>query len=191
MKEIREPAVSGSLYPDRPEILSRDVKQYIENAKKEKIEGEIIALVSPHAGYMYSGQVAAYAYKLIEGKTFDTVVVVAPSHQALFKGVSLYDRGGYRTPLGVVPIDVELSKKMMEKRKRSIYSRSPFPGAFFRGSDSISSGGFEIIQTRSHCDGALLELGDLPIPCLSDCRDSEGEKCFIDCQFRPLPFPLL
>jgi len=117
MKEIREPAVAGAFYPDKPEILSRDVKKYLENSKKEKIEGDIIALVSPHAGYMYSGQVAAYAYKLIEGRAFDSVVVVAPSHRALFKGASLYDRGGYRTPLGVVPIDTELSKKMMERRK--------------------------------------------------------------------------
>jgi AmmeMemoRadiSam system protein B/AmmeMemoRadiSam system protein A len=117
MKEIREPAVAGAFYPDNPEILSRDVKKYLDNAKKEKVEGEIVALVSPHAGYMYSGQVAAYAYQLIEGKAFDSVVVVAPSHRALFKGASLYDRGGYRTPLGVVPIDVELSKGMMERRK--------------------------------------------------------------------------
>jgi AmmeMemoRadiSam system protein B len=81
------------------------------------MEGEIVALVSPHAGYMYSGQVAAFAYKLVEEKTFDSVVVVAPSHRALFKGASLYDRGGYRTPLGVVPVDTELSKKIMERRK--------------------------------------------------------------------------
>ncbi|MGQ9647000.1 MAG: AmmeMemoRadiSam system protein B [Thermodesulfobacteriota bacterium] len=117
MKEIREPAVAGMFYPDKPDVLSREVKQYLEKAQKEKLEGEIVALVSPHAGYMYSGQVAAYAYKQIEGKSFETVVVVAPSHRALFKGASLYDRGGYRTPLGVVPIDTELSKKMMEKRK--------------------------------------------------------------------------
>jgi AmmeMemoRadiSam system protein B/AmmeMemoRadiSam system protein A len=117
MEEIREPAVAGTFYPERPDILSRDVKGYLDNAKKEKIEGEIIALVSPHAGYMYSGQVAAYAFKLVEGKTFDSVVVVAPSHRVLFKGASLYGRGGYRTPLGVVPIDVELSKRMMERRK--------------------------------------------------------------------------
>lgn len=118
MQEIREPAVSGMFYPDRPEILSRDVKKYLENVKREKIDGEVIALVSPHAGYMYSGQVAAHAYKLIEGKTFDSIVVLAPSHRVDFKGASLYDRGGYRTPLGVVPIDVELSKKMMERWKR-------------------------------------------------------------------------
>ena len=117
MKEIREPAVAGAFYPDNPEVLSRDVKRYLENAKKEKLEGEIVALISPHAGYMYSGQVAAYAYKLIEGKVFDSVVVVAPSHRALFKGASLYDRGGFRTPLGIVPVDLELSKKMMDRRK--------------------------------------------------------------------------
>src|SRR5512136_881384 len=117
IKEIREPAVAGAFYPDKPEILQRDLSKYFENAKKEKLEGEIVALVSPHAGYMYSGQVAAYAYKLIEGKSFDSVVVVAPSHHALFKGASLYDRGGFRTPLGIVPVDTELSKKMMEKQK--------------------------------------------------------------------------
>jgi AmmeMemoRadiSam system protein B/AmmeMemoRadiSam system protein A len=117
MKEIREPAVAGAFYPDKPEVLSQDVKRYLENAKKEKVEGDIVALISPHAGYMYSGQVAAYAYKLVEGKIFDSVVVIAPSHRALFKGVSLYDRGGYRTPLGVVPIDKELSQRMMERGK--------------------------------------------------------------------------
>jgi AmmeMemoRadiSam system protein B/AmmeMemoRadiSam system protein A len=117
MKEIREPALAGSWYPGDPEILSRDVKRYLENAKKEKVEGEIVALVSPHAGYMYSGQVAAYAYKLLEGLVFDSVVVVGPSHRFPFKGASLWDRGGFRTPLGVVPIDAELSKRLMEKRK--------------------------------------------------------------------------
>jgi AmmeMemoRadiSam system protein B/AmmeMemoRadiSam system protein A len=117
MEEIREPAVAGTFYPEKPDILSRDVKRYLDNAKKEKIEGEIIALVSPHAGYVYSGQVAASAFKLIEGKVFDSVVVVAPSHRVLFKGASVYSRGGYRTPLGVVPIDEEFSKRMMEGRK--------------------------------------------------------------------------
>ncbi len=117
MEEIREPAVAGSWYSDNPEILSRELKGYLDNAIKGEIQGKIIALVSPHAGYQYSGGVAAHAYKLIEGKTFDAVVVVAPSHRALFKGASLYDRGGFRTPLGVVPIDEELSKRMMEKRK--------------------------------------------------------------------------
>jgi AmmeMemoRadiSam system protein B len=98
MKEIREPALAGSWYPGDPEILSRDVKRYLENAKKEKVEGQIVALVSPHAGYMYSGQVAAYAYKLLEGMAFDSVIVVGPSHRFPFKGASLWSQGGFRTP---------------------------------------------------------------------------------------------
>ena len=118
MKEIREPAVAGSWYPDNPDVLSKRIKQYLEKAKKETIDGKVVALVSPHAGYDFSGQVAAHAYRLIEGKTFDTVILVGPSHRTMFKGASVYDRGGYRTPLGVVPVDVELAKKMMEKEKR-------------------------------------------------------------------------
>jgi AmmeMemoRadiSam system protein B/AmmeMemoRadiSam system protein A len=117
MKEIREPAVAGSWYPGQPDILSKDVKGYLENAKKVEVGGKIVALISPHAGYPYSGQVAAHAYKQIEGKVYDSVVVIAPSHYALFKGISLYDRGGFRTPLGVIPINVELSQKIMAKRK--------------------------------------------------------------------------
>ena len=116
-QQIREPALAGSWYPGEPEILSRDVKRYLENAKQEKVAGEIVALVSPHAGYMYSGQVAAYAYQLVEGRAFDSVVVLGPSHRFAFKGASLWPSGGFRTPLGVVPIDAELSRKLMEKRK--------------------------------------------------------------------------
>jgi len=117
VKEIREPGLAGSWYPDKPAVLFRDIKRYLDNVKKEKVEGDIIALVAPHAGYMYSGQVAAYAYQLIEGKSFDTVIVVGPSHRLPFKGASLWDRGGFGTPLGVVPVDTELSKKLMEQRK--------------------------------------------------------------------------
>jgi len=64
---------------------------------------------------MYSGQVAAYAFKLLEGKKFDVVVVVAPSHRAYFRGASVYDRGSYETPLGLVPVNQELCKKLREQ----------------------------------------------------------------------------
>jgi len=116
-KDIREPAVAGTWYSDNPDILSKEIRRYLGNAKKESAGGRVVALVAPHAGYQYSGAVAASSYKLVEGETFETVVVVAPSHRALFKGASLYDRGGFRTPLGIVPVDAELSKKMMEKQK--------------------------------------------------------------------------
>ena len=116
MKDIREPLYAGTWYPDKPEVLSQEIQRYLRHAQQQKIEGEIIGLISPHAGYAYSGQVAAHAYRLIEGKTIETVVVIAPSHHVRFQGASIYPQGGFRTPLGVVPVDVELSRKLMEKR---------------------------------------------------------------------------
>lgn len=114
-EEIRRPAVAGTFYPNDPRILSQQVKEFLSRAKKEDIPGEIIGLIAPHAGYMYSGQVAAYAYKLIENKSFDLVVVVAPSHRAYFRGASVYDRGSYETPLGLIPIDKDVCRKLTEK----------------------------------------------------------------------------
>jgi MEMO1 family protein len=113
-EEIRRPAVAGSFYPADPQTLSRQVREFLSRAPKEEIPGEIIALVSPHAGYMYSGQVAAHAFKLIQGMKFDAVVVVAPSHRVHFQGASIYDRGAFETPLGLVPIDKELCRQIME-----------------------------------------------------------------------------
>jgi MEMO1 family protein len=112
-EEIRKPAVAGSFYPGNPETLSRQVREFLARAPKQEIPGEILALVSPHAGYMYSGQTAAQAFKTIEGKKFETVVVIAPSHRVFFQGASVYDRGGFETPLGIIPVDRELCRKIM------------------------------------------------------------------------------
>lgn len=114
-EEIRKPAVAGTFYPADARILSQQVKEFLSRAKKVNISGEVIGLISPHAGYMYSGQVAAYAFKLLEGKKFDVVIVVAPSHRAFFRGASVYDRGSYETPLGLVPVDQELCKQLKEQ----------------------------------------------------------------------------
>jgi MEMO1 family protein len=113
-EEIRRPAVAGSFYPADPQALSRQVQGFLSRAEKEEIRGEILALVSPHAGFMYSGQVAAHAFKLVQGMKFDAVVVAAPSHRALFQGASIYDRGGYETPLGLIPVDKDLCREIME-----------------------------------------------------------------------------
>jgi AmmeMemoRadiSam system protein B len=118
MENIREPAVAGAFYPSDPDVLSNDVRGYLKRAKKEAIEGDIIALVSPHAGYPYSGQVAAHAYKLVEGMEFDDVIVIAPSHRWPFEGASIYNRGGFRTPLGVIPIDGGMCDEIMALDKR-------------------------------------------------------------------------
>jgi AmmeMemoRadiSam system protein B len=113
--KIRKPIVAGMFYPSDPHELRQLVHGYIGNVEKRHINGEIVALISPHAGYMYSGQVAAYAYKLVEGMHFDDVVVIAPSHRVDFLGASIYDGKAYETPMGIVPIDRELSRRISQK----------------------------------------------------------------------------
>jgi MEMO1 family protein len=111
--EIRRPVIAGSWYPGDPEILVREIRQYLKNVSEEPVDGAVIALISPHAGYVYSGQVAAYGYRLIEGKTFDSVIVIGPSHRSYFEGVSLFNTGGYETPLGVIPVDEVLAERIL------------------------------------------------------------------------------
>ncbi|MDX9815677.1 MAG: AmmeMemoRadiSam system protein B [Smithellaceae bacterium] len=104
-KEIRKSVIAGSWYPGRPDVLRRDIEDYFQLVPDMRIDGDILALISPHAGYMYSGQIAAHAYKLIRGEKYDAVFVVGPSHRVAFHGVSVYPQGGYETPLGVIPVD--------------------------------------------------------------------------------------
>jgi MEMO1 family protein len=109
VKPIREPAVSGMFYSDSPKALTREIEEYLSAASPEKISGTIMGLIAPHAGYVYSGPVAAFGYKTLFDRSYDTVVVIAPSHRAYFDGASVMERGGYRTPLGIVEIDEELA----------------------------------------------------------------------------------
>jgi AmmeMemoRadiSam system protein B len=115
MEEIRQPAVAGSFYPDNPDILSLDLQKCFKQVPKQVIPGELIGLISPHAGYIYSGGVAAHAYKLLEGTDIKTVIVLAPSHRYRFKGASLYDKGPYLTPLNKIPVDKELAAGILAR----------------------------------------------------------------------------
>jgi len=113
MNFIREPAVSGMFYPSNPGALLRDIENYMQRASIEPVKGTIIGLISPHAGYMYSGPVAAYGYKAIAGKQYETVIIIAPSHKMYFEGVAIIGEGGYKTPLGTVPIDRDLAHTLL------------------------------------------------------------------------------
>jgi AmmeMemoRadiSam system protein B len=111
---VRPPAVAGMFYPHDNKTLMRQATELLERAKPPKIKGELKALISPHAGYEYSGLTAAHGYKLLENKDYDVVVIISPSHQEYFKGVSAYPGVAYRTPLGDVSIDLELQKEITE-----------------------------------------------------------------------------
>jgi hypothetical protein len=109
---VRKSAIAGSWYPANPRVLWEEIEGFFSRVPDGEATGNIIGLVVPHAGYVYSGQVAAYAYKFIRNRIFDHVIVIGPSHHAFFHGVSLYDRGGYETPLGVVAVDEVLAGKI-------------------------------------------------------------------------------
>ncbi len=109
MNNLRKSAIAGSWYPGKSATLKQEIEKYFSYVPDSGLEGEIFGLIAPHAGYVYSGPVAAYAYKLIRGKKYESIVIVGPSHRVAFPGVSVYSRGGYETPLGIVPVDEDLA----------------------------------------------------------------------------------
>ncbi len=121
---VRQPAVAGLFYPVDARALIRQITELLERVKIKKMRGELKALIVPHAGYTYSGLTAAYGYKLLENKKYDTVVVISPSHREYFKGVSIFPGNCYKTPLGDVPIDMELSNEIIAEEKLVFLSMS-------------------------------------------------------------------
>ena len=125
-KDIQKPAVAGSFFPANSEKLKNMVDGFIDKAELEPVDGEIIALVLPHAGYQYSGWVAGYGVKLIKNKEFDTVIIVGLSHRVPFKGLSVLYKDSYQTPLGNVAIDKDISKKLIAYSENISYYELPF-----------------------------------------------------------------
>ncbi len=111
--QIRPPAVSGLFYPSDPTLLSLDVDTMLEEARPLARTGQPIALIAPHAGYAYSGPTAAAAYATLRQKPFRTAVIVSPSHREYFHGISVYEGDAYRTPLGLINVDVTLRSKLL------------------------------------------------------------------------------
>jgi len=108
-ENIRPPAVAGGFYPAYPSRLKEMIVGFLDKVDSGSPEGKIIALIVPHAGYVYSGQTAAFAFKLLQGSGVKTVFLIGSSHKSHFPGVSIYADDGYRTPLGVVPVDKTLA----------------------------------------------------------------------------------
>ena len=111
----RRPAVAGMFYPASPSELTTQIDTFLQRADVSDFQGDVVALVSPHAGYIYSGQVAAYGYKTVQGKSFDLVVVLAPSHRVYFRGASIYAAGDYLTPLGPAPVDRDACQALIDR----------------------------------------------------------------------------
>ena len=121
---IREPTVAGEFYPEDKIQLSALIDNFLEKASLPEVKGEVIALIVPHAGYQFSGEVAAHAFKTLEGEQVDTVIIVGNSHHERFDGVSVFPKGVYKIPLGEVEIDSDLAQRIIQESDRIFFRES-------------------------------------------------------------------
>lgn len=105
--DIRPSSIAGRWYPGNPDRLADSVDQYIHDAQMPKIEGEVIAILTPHAGHMYSGPVAGYAFAALRGIQADLIAVISPMHHPYPEALLTTDHDAYQTPLGSIPVDKE------------------------------------------------------------------------------------
>ncbi len=115
---VRKSTVSGSFYPGNKHDLSEMIDDFLS-----KVEGnsdnnrEIWGLITPHAGYEYSGQIAAYSYKKIKGKPYKTVIILAASHYMKYNGIAIYPDGKWETPLGTIEVDKNIATHLQKRTK--------------------------------------------------------------------------
>lgn len=112
-KDVREPAVAGQFYPDDPKLLGNTIEEYLNKVDK-KIEAPILGIIVPHAGYPFSGQTAAYAFKQLKDKTYTTVILIGPTHHYSLEHASVAPFDAYRTPLGTIGVDVEVRDELLK-----------------------------------------------------------------------------
>lgn len=126
--DIKKADLAGTWYPADKKELTAILGSYLDLAKPDKADGRVFAIISPHAGYQFSGPVAAYGYKAVEGKDIKTVIVVGFSHQKYFNGISVYAKGAWRTPLGDAVVDEALAAKLMAQSPRIHFEPGLFDG---------------------------------------------------------------
>jgi AmmeMemoRadiSam system protein B/AmmeMemoRadiSam system protein A len=123
-ERVRPPAVAGQFYPDDPAKLEAAVQAFL-SAAEPPAGPRPVAIVAPHAGYIYSGQIAADAYRQAVGHEYDLVVILGANHTSgMFAGVTVYDGKGYRTPLGLAEIDRDVTARLIAADDSFRFSRS-------------------------------------------------------------------
>ena len=114
--QVRQSVIAGSWYPGQPEMLRRTIEDFLGHVvKPQPVEGELVGLIAPHAGYAYSGQAAAYAYHQVEDASYDIVAIVSPVHRLPLGRFAITSAAAYETPLGLVKLDGELVGALEEK----------------------------------------------------------------------------
>ncbi|MEA3398589.1 MAG: AmmeMemoRadiSam system protein B [Patescibacteria group bacterium] len=126
-KNIRQAAVAGQFYPEEAGVLEQAVKGYIKDAGASVHLGVHFnfvpkAIIVPHAGYDFSGPIAAHSYQQLEGITAGTVILLCNSHQAYFSGVAIDETRAWETPLGQIEVDRASADKLVKANDRIKYN---------------------------------------------------------------------
>lgn len=124
--DIKEADLAGFWYSNEAKVLEQELSNYLDSAKTSSLKDEVVALICPHAGLVYSGPAAAYGFKAVEGKEVNRVILVGFSHRVDFDGIAAATYQEFKTPLGTLAIDRELTEKLSSAH-RKIFA---FPRAF-------------------------------------------------------------
>lgn len=104
-QDVRPSPLAGTSYPAQVQTLTAMLDQFLEAAQAQQPDGQVLGLLAPHAGYRYSGLVAAHAFAQVKEMSFDSVVVIGPLHHPLDGRVLTTSHTAYETPLGQIPVD--------------------------------------------------------------------------------------
>jgi AmmeMemoRadiSam system protein B len=126
--DVRPSPIAGKWYEGDPKMLARLVDEYLEEAQLPELDGEVIAVIAPHAGHPYSGAVAGYAFAALRGRKPDLVAVVAPMHHPYFEHLITTAHDAYSTPLGKIPVDKDVLNELDAALKSELgFALSPVP----------------------------------------------------------------
>ena len=121
--ENRKPVVAGQFYDDDPVALKANLEGMFSRAEPKQYDN-VKAVIAPHAGYVFSGEVAASSFNQVDPDAgFDNIFILASSHRIAFNGASIYNKGNYETPLGVVKVNLDLARELIEQNSEFTFRR--------------------------------------------------------------------
>jgi AmmeMemoRadiSam system protein B/AmmeMemoRadiSam system protein A len=146
----RQPVAAGRFYPADKDTLKKTLSVLFEKCKKSPDNWNVRAIISPHAGYQFSGKVAASAFSAIpKNAVYKNIFIIGSSHIMYFDGASVYNSGDYITPLGKVRVNKEIANKLIQNNKvfnfpvnahiqeHSIENQLPFIQYYFKDIPAI------------------------------------------------------
>jgi MEMO1 family protein len=116
---VRPSPLAGKWYEGNPRALAHAVDQYLDQAELPELPGEVVAVIAPHAGHIYSGPVAGYAFAALRGRSPDLVAVLSPMHQATYESLLTTAHAAYSTPLGQIPVE-EKAVTMLDSHLKEV-----------------------------------------------------------------------